>query len=487
MTDATVKNRDEIVADYQRAYGLRNPSAGVGPGTPVYVDAVTIADQLLPLYGDVKRDIDSTGLDEKSSAQLDQIVADKGLSPRSGETGSIGYVVLRTSTGGATIIANDSLLDPVSKATFAFTTTQLRTSGSVARIVATTKGPVGNLPAGTILQIVNPRPGCAPTCTVQAQTDGSGLSGGALAEGDESVRSRIRAQQANPAAAGNPADYVAAIRKTPGVQIEQAFVYDCPYGPGTVAWTVTMTGDDRRPTGEVLNEISLFLEDKFPGSDIKYALPLGHQNTQFCIRANFSAGWTDNSPWPRYAELTPSAGSGGIVVSAITSATSFTLAAANGNYVEWSAPSPGQSIAFYNPERGTFSRKRILSVTGTGPWAIVCDLTFGATDTSFSPIVNQRAMPWSDGLDLMVKPVKDLVKACGPGEVADLMEMGGRNLRYPLTTDQYPSGVGATLSAALNNVKGISLVQIVEGGTANAEISFPPNILFLTYLSIFPE
>ena len=69
----------------------------------------------------------------------------------------------------------------------------------------------GDAAAGTILTLVNPDDapvGLATTCTVDAASDGNGLSGGTDEESTESFRARVLYRKRNPPQGGSIPDYV---------------------------------------------------------------------------------------------------------------------------------------------------------------------------------------------------------------------------------------------------------------------------------------
>ena len=73
-------------------------------------------------------------------------------------------------------------------------------------------GAAGNTEPGAILTLVDPDDapdGLGPTVTVDAATDGSGLSGGADEEETEAFRARVLYRKRNPPQGGSAPDYVA--------------------------------------------------------------------------------------------------------------------------------------------------------------------------------------------------------------------------------------------------------------------------------------
>jgi uncharacterized phage protein gp47/JayE len=97
-------------------------------------------------------------------------------------------------------------------------------------------GAAGNLAAGTALQLYAGIAGVAPAGVVGT----GGLSGGADAESDASLRARGLARQAQPPQGGAWYDYVAWAKSVPGVT--RVWVYPLLRGLGTVDVTFVMDG-----------------------------------------------------------------------------------------------------------------------------------------------------------------------------------------------------------------------------------------------------
>ncbi len=95
-----------------------------------------------------------------------------------------------------------------------------------APLEAADAGASGNSEAGMQLTLVSPVVG------VMSSAVAGELTGGADAEGDESLRERLLARQKNPPKAGTKADYVAWARQVPGVT--RAWCYPQELGMGHV-------------------------------------------------------------------------------------------------------------------------------------------------------------------------------------------------------------------------------------------------------------
>ena len=490
MVELTTKTRDEVIAQYQRDYLLRCPDALTGPGTQPYLAAVLLADQLMPVYANCTHVANAIDLEQRTLTELTAEAARLGVT-LTGASGSSGFVVVRTATGGAVIPAGAELVEPNTKLVYYCTTTGLYANGASVPVAARSAGPGTNQPAATVLQWSSPVPGLATTCSVEATTSGDGLVGGADEEGREQVIAKIRDHLANPPGSGNDADYQRWIRATIGVQVEAAFIYPCAFGPGTTGWTFTVAPDrygSRVPSAAQIALVRAGLS-LAPRTDLRFHLPIVAEPTPIVCSVTWATDadqWADETPWPAYFPQAPGAGSGAIRVSAATSPLTFTLEAANGDYTTCGDPATGQALAVWDATARVFRNKRILSVVGGGPWGIVCDGTFAASDTTYTPVVGQRAMPWSASLAQLAAPVIAFFDGVGPGEANAVTYLDGQRARRDPGPAVWPYRVTKALEASLAALSSVDSLDLAEGSGVAATVSTAPNLLTLSDLAAFP-
>jgi len=425
--ELTLKSRDEVVADYLEAYQVRTGSTiVVAPKTQPWVDAQVVADVVAPLYGNTQVIADGTSARTARGARLEAIVAQKEIE-RLPAAGSTGYVSIIASTGGTTILAGDELVDLTNTIRFqcAVSGTYFQDLGGVP-ISAITKGPVTNLDAGVQLKWVSPRPGCGPIATVKESFNGKGLTGGRNEETDDELATRYEQSGASQAASGNDAEYQLRTEKTPDVPVSKAFTYPSIKGPGTTAVVFTVRpdrpGGERRPTNVQIAAAEGHVVGLMPADDGAFYANLLQQAVTVAIRVEWvptTEGWVDFTPWPAYAQ--------GMVVSGVSSATKFTVSGTG------TAPTAGKTFALYNLNTGTFARKRIAAVSGSGPWDLTIDTTNDSSDVSYVPTVGQFLCPWSRSLDLLVPTIVAYFEQLGPGEmVSSFYDEGVRQRRNPV-------------------------------------------------------
>jgi uncharacterized phage protein gp47/JayE len=494
--EIVVFDRDQIVAQYLRSYKLRVPEADVGPGTAPYIDAHIHADQMMVVYQDARVIGNGTNLDTSRGTRLEQIGAAEDV-PRPEASPSTGYVDITTSTGGATILQNDELLDEQSGLRFYCMTTALYTSDKPAPIAAVDTGPSTNLAAGTILKWSNPRPGCSRYATVRETSDGEGLTGGRDQATDEEWIEIIKENRANPPASGNDATYRKAVRKTPGLQVEQVFTYPAMGGPGTTAIAFTLKpatpGGSRIPNAAQIALVEANLKAEFPGDDGIFVLSIIGQSVEIAIEVEWrrgAAAWSDVTPWPAWVTSDPVRVKSGVT----PTATTFRVGTTS---TDTTTPQVGQTIGLYDADEGIFRLKRIGAISvvvANRSWDLTIDTSEAVSDTSLIPTIGDLVSPWSDSLDALAEPIIAAMDGIGPGEqVATFYDPGIRQRRQPQSPAEWPSIL--TNKVLMDDV--FDLIQVGDAGlllpastpyeTTVGTLLVSVNILELGGFAVFPK
>lgn len=486
----TVKSRDEWRDHYLRSYRLRDPDADTRDGSQPWIDASCLADQLVIISENARQISRKIPLSELSTEELDQRAAELGIPPRFPNLGSSGAVEIVASTDGTHLFAGDELTTEDSSIRFRVLLESDYQDEDSVGIAAIDAGPQTNLAPGTKLLFSPPRPGCGPVAIVIEQTDGLGLTGGRVAESDDELMQRISDTQADPAATGNSAAYIrfAENSRGHGVPIQKAFAYPAILGPGTMGVAFTLkpatAGASRVPNATQIQLVRDYVVGQMPGDDSYVDIVLITQAVDIVLDVEWASGaadWADAAPWPERRD----AGAGAVVVSSATDSTHFVLATDNGLYTDVADPLAGQTIAFFNSAAtGSYSRKRILSVTGSGPWTIVVDTTNGVSDTGFVPDVGDRPCPWSDSLIDLIEPAAEYFTGTGPGEQrAMFFDPGVRERRYPFSPKDWPSTVSNRLTGKLlSDVASVGDAIAREGLGTDAAIGVPGATAYLLEL-----
>jgi len=480
--------RDQIRDKYLRDYRLRDPDAETGPGTQPYKDASTLADQLVVLHYDAVVIANGTTDENSAGEWLEKRGAAAGVQ-RGDATGGSGFVTVSASAGGGFIAENVEIRHKKTRLRFKCTVGKTYQDGEQVPIIGIDTGPATNLAPGEVMEWTSPPVGIGPTALVFEQSDRSGLTGGRDRQDDPEYRASIQERRANPPASGNDAAYQEAVRRTPGIGIQQVFTYPAIKGAGTTGIAFTLRparpGAARRPNAAQLALVEANLKAQFPGDDGIFLCQLLGQAVSVVLRvtwAKSAAGWLDSPPWPAYA-------SPAVKVAAAPSptATSFRL------YTTASSPPDaqvGQTIAFYNPATGKFVRKRIGAVTksvsgGETRWGITATTTNNASDTSYVPVAGQLASPWSDSLDLAAAPVIAHFDGLGAGEqLATFHDPGRRQRRQPEGQNVWPYAITNRVLNRVFDLSAISDATLAEPTVPHvATVGTPGVLAYLLELS----
>jgi uncharacterized phage protein gp47/JayE len=463
-----VKTRDENIALYKRSYKLRLPEADVRDGMQPDIQARCIADVATPIYANCKRLGRGLLLDGRSGDDLDEAGEQEGVQ-RLEAVGASGFVTISTGSSGAYAFEGDELTHEDTGIKYECARTQKYTDGSDVPVRAKEgeTGPTTNQDAGVVLRWSAPRPGMNPNCVVVEQSDGSGLSGGRDKETDDDYSTRIVEARKHRATSGNDAEYQRQARETPGVSVEQVFTYPAILATGTTALVFTLkpeaVGQSRLPNAAQIAAVEEWLRGKFPADDGLVMSSLLGEDLTLQARIKWETStvpWLDTVPWPPYYEIGGSPGA--VEISASSVFTSATVICNGADYTNVVQPTVGANIAVYNPTKREFARKKILQISGTGPWTLTFDTAESATDT-YVPSVGQLVMPWSESLQLLVAPVLKYVGGMGPGEqVSQDPGDGQRQMRSPPPkATEWPMQVGNRLET-----------QMLVAGIADARVEY---------------
>lgn len=476
--------RDEITTKILRDIKLRNPDADITSGQPV-LDAALLADALLPVYSDAKLVADGINEDEATGARLDRVGERIGV-PRGEAAGASGYVAVTAASGGGTIQQGDELENPHTRLRYEAALTLHRLDGEHIRVRAKSTGPGTDLGPGVVLRWTAPRPGIGANVTVVEQSGGRGLTGGADVESDPQYLERIRDRKRNPVAGDNDAEIVKVLLECPDLAIEQVFTYPAYLGSGTHAWTFTVLaselGASRIPSTTQLQAALAWLIAQMPGDHNYFPLDIVATDRDFVLSIRWSetaAGWLDNHPFPAAS---------GVTISAATDALTFSV---SGGSV---APVVGQTIAVWDKPKRAWRKKRIATVTGSGPWVLTCTTANGASDSSYTPVVGQLVSPWSESLPILVKPTLEHFASLGPGELYATVnpyeetrpEEGRRRRREPRNPSAWPSRTSDSLLSDIGALVEVDSYSTASSFTLDVDFGIPPNMWVLDDFAVYP-
>lgn len=459
MADDALPTRDQLAAAYRRDYKFRVPDARVDEGTQPHTESVLISDLGMTILSVADKIRDRQDLRRRRGADLDEVGELEGVA-RPPAAGGSGFVRVNASAGGGTIQAGDILTTKDGNLRFQCRVTGLYNASTPVPIIGITTGPATNLKPGTILRWVSPRQGIGMEATVLEQGTGNGLTGGRDEATDDEYIDLIIERRANRAIQWNDAAYHKAVEETPGLAVQKAFSWPAIDGPGHIAVGFTLNpdgvGGSRVPSGAQRSQVASRLELLFPGDDGVFVVEFVDQFVEVALQVAWRStarGWTDIAPWPTYVP-------GNMVrVLGTPTPTATTFRVTGGLSL---APKVGQTLALYDRVAGRFRPKRILTATLAAPntWDIVCDTTNDASDTSYTPVAQQKVSPWSDSLQSLVDPVDLYFRGLGPGEMyASFSTPGRRRRRQPQSPEEWPSIITNQL---INPVQDLATVAYAD-------------------------
>jgi hypothetical protein len=480
MAELPFKNKDEWTSLMQRRAVNRNPDIDVAEGSFHHGFLSTIGEALAIQSSVAKGTAQSIPLslmtEEECEAKFGKRV------PRGKESYSYGSITISTAPGGTTIYVGDILKDDDTKQSVVFTGTSNTTylDGEKVPVKSVDPGAGTNIAIGKRMTWSTIRPGCYATAIVAASASGNGISGGRDTETLEEWKDRISDNLANPAGHCNEAEIIAIVEDSSGrvlangkrslghgVAVEKAFAFPALYGSGTCGIVYLIKREhwweSRIPTSEQDAAISDYVNDPENGLPISFPTSLErteNQDVNVDLRVSLdraSTQWSDFAPWPSYTAR----GSGCKVISSASSSTSFSIRTDDNDYTGETSPSAGNTIALFDRSNGKVVRKRILSVSGTGPWSLTINSSADASDTTYTPVVGQAVFPWFDALPSVIDEIGKHISRLGCGEmnawVPSVPGDGVRRWRYPRPQpNRYNTEVTARVANDVtNNVAGV--------------------------------
>jgi hypothetical protein len=467
MADIGVKTRDQWLSMMQR--NASNYSGGdmdVGPDSAPYILFATLADALAMESQNDLAIARSAAIANMDDAQTEAAYGE--TVPRNLESHSSGFVTIQAAPTGATIEVGDELSDPASKTRVVvnIAAATLYLNGAQVPVVSVDPGLGVNIAAGVTLTWSTLRSGCYAPAIVFAQPDGGGIVEGRDKESLDEWHERIRAHNANPAGHGNEGDILTLIedvsgRQLPngrttmghGVPVEKGFVYPALEGCGTCGMTFTIKRDNwfqsREPSAGNLSTVYAYVAASLPG-DFSL-LPIDTNDALVSVDLIVSlngtaAQWADFSPWP--ASSTRSTGRKIIDSAYSNTAIKFRIKTYDGDYTGETNPVTGQTVGVLDYANGVMVKKRILTVTGTGPWVIDVDTSANASDTTYVPLSNQAVSPWFDAIQSVAESLGKSVAKMGVGECAiNPPGDGVRQVRVPVNSPlDWPEDITARIA-----------------------------------------
>jgi uncharacterized phage protein gp47/JayE len=354
-------------------------------------------------------------------------------------------------------------------------------------LVAVDTGADTDQEAGTILKWDSAAIGAlSSTATVTT----SGLTGGADADTDETLRARLLERLATPAAAGNWAQ-LAGWALASSASVGSAYVYSAVRGPGSVDIAVLGTSDDRALSATVVAQAAAYVVARVPGFASINVTPVYPELVDVSVAAQLplpkfaggaGGGWVDAAPWP----------SDDAIVAAV-SGTQLDVTTGT-------VPALGQHIALWNPDDQTLTSFLITSapsVIGGGYRFNVAPVGGGGMPAWVAPGFYISAS--ADKLGDYAAELAAAFLGLGPGEKSTNPDIVPRALRKPSPDVSGVANLTSLVLAAITNAhpeilslawgarRATGTLTTLTGPSIPPTTADPPRLLSLRHLAIRKE
>lgn len=436
---------DELRDIFLRAirYGLkrRGIAANVLPGSEYYKRAVSLAG-ICAIAIENNR-ISTTALSPitATGVDLESIAGAFGVLKRPASSSSGGGIVDVSSAVASVAIPQDYFATAPNglkyKTSAAYPTAA---DASTVQLVSVSTGAATELQPGTVLTWDSASVGnLLPTIVV----DAGGIDGGADADDDETLRTRLIDELSAPPVGENPS-HIKQVAEDASSSVEAAFIYSTYNGPSSTTVVITEAGGDRVPSAGVVSGVLAYLTANTSTNSSKDVVVIVPEYVDVVLSASLplhplvggaGGGWVDVTPWPRgeNAKVTAyNAGTGTATCDATTS------------------PAVGNAIAFWDPATLAFRHYAVATVGGSsGAYTFTVTGGFGG----FSPLslyVSADAV----NLDGYGATYLTQMRGLGPGEMTDAQEYLPRSLRYPTPDISWPYALSSRQTDAIGDAYG---------------------------------
>ena len=228
---------------------LTNPLSKI-EGSFAIFNLRAVAKEFAIAYNEMKIIEDNYSLDTATGEYLDAKALDYGMERRYARA-TWGMVTFTGSDGVA--VPSDTIVGAPDYGVQFVTVGDVTIIGgtATAEVQCTTIGTSGNVPAGSITQLITSIPGVASVI------NDDDFTGGTDRESDDSFRERIYFKIRNPATSGNKNHYIQWATEVSGVG--KVKVFSLWNGPGTVKVSILDSNGDPA-TDELIEEVQLYID-----------------------------------------------------------------------------------------------------------------------------------------------------------------------------------------------------------------------------------
>lgn len=267
------KTFDQILADLIADLKANSNITDVQPGSLSYTILAVVARALRVVWFMVEQMGNLYFVSTSKGSFLERRCNERGVFRKVG-TAATGTVNLTRSTAapvGATMTKGTVLATLDGQFEFTVNSDVTLAAGwtsATASVTCTTVGVIGNLAAGTALQVVGSQVVGVQNIAVAT----GGLSGGTDTETDDQLRARYLYTIQNPINGGTAADYVVWATSVTGVK--QAIALPLNRGAGTIDVVIT---DGGIPSDALVSSVSTKIQANRPvGADVQVLKPTAH-------------------------------------------------------------------------------------------------------------------------------------------------------------------------------------------------------------------
>lgn len=466
--------------------GLTNGlTINVLPGSDVEKRATVLANRISPAVANGKIGLDDYSPLKATGTKLDELAGVYGVARRSASQ-SAGYVVLSAVAGSSFTVPSGFQCQSAAGKLYATTSTNIGVgNGSSVQIRSVEGGADTELDAAELVTWTSASIGSLKST---ATVDSGGISGGADADDDERLRSRLLNRLAFPEEGGNWAQVKAWAEEATSA-VEFAYPYPAARGPGSLDVAVTKEGGDRTLTSATVATVAAFVSGKMPGFESINVTSVSKNEIDVVINATLplpvnaggsGGGWRDASPYPStndaaLAKITAiNAGASQITVNSTSSDT----------------PVLGKHIALWDPVGSSLLEYTITAVSGsTGAYVLTLD------GFSSSITTGMYVSAGAFNLSAYCAEFLDAVQLLGPGEKTTNTDIIPRALRKPPPDVSNPSALTIrqldAVTSAHAEVQNLEFAARFDTGTTTnrtsppvpATTADPPKILVLKHLA----
>lgn len=478
--------RDQWLADVRYGYAARGVTANVEPGSELYVRATAVAARVaVAIANNQIALIDSNPLTAEGDA-LDSLAGVFGVTrrPASYATGLVAVTTQKlTATTWATVGIPQSFRCTLANGLSYETTTNSAavTNGDVVEVRAVSAGVDSNADAADIGNWDSAAIGFLDT---RVTVDSGGIDGGADADDDDALRTRLIRKLSRPAVGGNSA-HVQELAEGASAAIQAAFVYQAAQGPASYDVAIVRSDENRTlnssvqataaaavlanmPGNATLNLTSVTGQEVNVVATIKLPLPVNAGGS--------GGGWYDASPWPSTADT------GSVPRGLITSiADLLTLSQITVNSTSDDVPPVGARIAIWDNDTATFGHFTIAARSGVSE-AYVLTLSVSLSSSLTFIETNMVCSPDAVHMDDYGAALHTAMLSLGPGEKTAQAEYLPRARRTPTTEESFPADARIPMMRALTSFQEITGIATIFRETNWTTERYVPSVPATTTL-----